>query len=537
MSASRQAGGIALLCDTQGTIVEVIRNDPGVDLVAGGSFFDLSEGASRDKSRRMVAELLAEGAAYDWELSVKVGQTYRTMHFTGGRQQDRMLLLGTAAREDVQTLFEQLASINNEHVKQLRGLLKDQMRDRAADSSTASQFDDLTRLNNELAATQRQMAKTNVQLEQLNQQKNQFLGMAAHDLRTPLGIIETYSEFLLQDLRGLTPDQLDFLETIKASSEFMLRMVNDLLDISKIEAGDLALDVTRTDLDELVERVVTMNRVFARRKDIAIEVTTGHNLQEVAVDAGKIEQVLNNLLSNAIKFSRRGTCVRVGLERHGEEAILLTVADEGQGIPAAEMDKLFQPFTKTSTRTTEGESSTGLGLAICRRIVEGHGGQIEADSEVGRGTTFSIRLPDPPVADDVRETAADVEGPTKTDRSLEILVAEDNPVSRKLIMRLLQKRNHVVVVVEDGQAAVQAVQAEPERFDAVLMDLEMPVLDGLGATETIKGSNPDLPIVALTAHRSAEQRDRCLVAGMHALLTKPVKGADLEATLARLPAR
>lgn len=254
-------------------------------------------------------------------------------------------------------------------------------------------FDDLSRLNNELATLQREMARKNIELEKLNALKNRILGVAAHDLRNPLGVILSHSEFLESEIGdGLNKQQREFLVTIKNTSEFMLRMVTDLLDVSAIEAGQLRLDRHPTDFAELVRRNVTLNRVLAARKQIAVELTAPPSLPLVPVDPGKVEQVINNLIANAVKFSHRGTRVDVRVES-SDAFVTVAVRDQGQGIPEADLPRLFKPFGRTSVRTTEGEPSTGLGLAIVRNIVEGHGGHMGVESEVGRGSTFSFTLP------------------------------------------------------------------------------------------------------------------------------------------------
>ena len=250
----------------------------------------------------------------------------------------------------------------------------------------------MTEVNNELTNLQRELARKNAELERLHEEKNHFLGMAAHDLRNPLGIIQAYAEFLLQDddleLEGR---QARFLEYIHDSSRFMLQLVNDLLDVSKIEAGAIDLTPETTDLAELVDRIVRLNRLLASEKEIEVELETPDSLEAV-VDPGKIEQVLTNLLTNAVKYSETGTTVRVELRAEGD-GVVLAVADEGQGIPPDELEELFEPFASTSVQATAGEASTGLGLAITQRIVQAHGGRIEVESEVGEGSTFTVRLP------------------------------------------------------------------------------------------------------------------------------------------------
>ena len=252
---------------------------------------------------------------------------------------------------------------------------------------------ELQEVNQKLLEAQRELREKNKELERVNAQKDRFLGMAAHDLRNPLGHISTVADILLEDLDGkITEQQRELLEITRSSSQFMLDLVNDLLDIAKIESGKLHLNLQETDLAALVSQNVALNRALADKKNITLVLDVPDDLPPLTVDPGKMEQVLNNLISNAIKYSYPGTTVSIRLARQGD-SVLLSVADEGQGIPADELGKLFQPFERTSVTTTAGEKSTGLGLVIVKRIVEGHHGKIWVESTVGKGTTFFVSLP------------------------------------------------------------------------------------------------------------------------------------------------
>lgn len=232
----------------------------------------------------------------------------------------------------------------------------------------------------------------NAELARTNEEKNRFLSIAAHDLRNPLGVILGYTELMLSgDAGPVTDEQTEVLGVVRSSSDFMLGLINDLLDFSMIQSGVIRLDLRRTDLAAMIRKNVTTNQVVAEKKRIKLVFEQQCDL-ELVIDRRKFEQVLNNLVSNAIKFSHRGTRVDVRLERDGDHAII-SVTDQGVGIPSGEVDKLFRPFQKTSARTTGGERSTGLGLAIVRNIVESHGGRIWCESDVGRGSTFRISLP------------------------------------------------------------------------------------------------------------------------------------------------
>lgn len=256
-----------------------------------------------------------------------------------------------------------------------------------------SVYDELSALNNEMANLQRDLAKKNVQLEALNAEKNRLLGMAAHDLRNPLGIISGFSEFLQSDTRRVLDDeQRAFVAVIRDTAEFMLRMVNNLLDVATIEAGQLKLDCQPADLAAVVTRSVTLNRVLAARKRITVDVAPAPAFPAIFFDRDKIDQCLNNLIGNAVKFAEPGTAVRLELRRDGDEA-MVAVKDEGPGIPAEDLPRIFKPFSRASVVATAGEQSTGLGLAIVRRIVEGHGGRIWVETAVGTGSTFFFTLP------------------------------------------------------------------------------------------------------------------------------------------------
>lgn len=248
-------------------------------------------------------------------------------------------------------------------------------------------------LNNELNNLARELHKKNAQLEKLNKLKNEFIGMAAHDLRNPISSIYSFTDFMLESDSVIDPtDLLMILETIKRSSEFMLNLLNELLDVVKIESGKLDLNLTLTDLEQLLHKNIELNSVIASKKNITLLCNIPQKLPDISVDALKIEQVLNNLISNAIKYSHSNTKVSISAFAT-DKSIVVTVQDQGQGIPKEELDKLFIPFSKISVRGTAGEKSIGLGLSIVKRIITGHRGRLWVESEVGQGTSFHFSLP------------------------------------------------------------------------------------------------------------------------------------------------
>lgn len=252
----------------------------------------------------------------------------------------------------------------------------------------------LIETNGELSYLTRRYQKANVQLTKLNEQKNHFLGIAAHDLRNPLAAILAYCDFLLEDMDPEDEERVSFLENIKISSRYMLDLLEDLLDVTQIEAGKLSLDMQEARLIDLVRKNIELNSIIAQRKDISIRLCCHEDLPPVPLDPMKIEQVLNNIISNAVKYSHSGTAVEVSIFRSGDYATL-SVKDQGIGIPAKDIDRIFQPFAKLGRQGTAGESSTGLGLAIVQKIILGHKGRIWVESTEGEGTTFYFTLPLP----------------------------------------------------------------------------------------------------------------------------------------------
>lgn len=238
-----------------------------------------------------------------------------------------------------------------------------------------------------------ELDKKNAELQKSNAEKNYYLGVAAHDLRSPLGHIKMFSEYLIDELKDkVDNDQKEYLDIIHKSSTFLLRLVDNLLDISKIEAGELKLNHQLTELNEFVEEQVALANSHAQRKNIRIKLVPAKDAVNIEFDPIHVSQVMSNLLTNAVKFSAEGTVTTVSVEPNHEK-VVINVSDQGQGIPTDELPTIFNAFQKTSVKSTAGEKSTGLGLAIVKKIVEAHGGKIWANSEVGKGSTFSFSLP------------------------------------------------------------------------------------------------------------------------------------------------
>jgi signal transduction histidine kinase/CheY-like chemotaxis protein len=536
MNPLDNAQGIALICDDSGIVSRVLQNDLDLaeDRLLGSSLMRLAIPASVVKFLNFFNELKDEDAVFNWEINAEIGGELMPLHFSGARNGEDILVVAAKTNENLESLYAEMMQIHNAQVALYRATKKSEFELRAARERDQEQYDLLSSLNNELVTLQRQLVLKNKELERLNDQKNRFLGMAAHDLRNPLMVIMSYSEFLLEDDVPLPPQEVEMVKAIGQSSRFMLSLINDLLDLATIESGVLRLDPQPTDLAEVVARAVTLNNVLAENKGIEIVLTAVPNLPAVSIDRQKITQVLNNLLSNAAKFSPSDTKITVSIADQGHR-VLVSVQDQGQGIPAAEIDKLFKPFATSSVKSTAGEKSTGLGLNISRRIVEGHGGHIWVESEQGVGSVFSFTIPvshdraasaPPPAPKEEKQT-----GPlfSREKEEMHILVAEDNKVNQKVVRMQLKKLGLDVDVANNGQEALQAVQEKT--YDLVLMDVLMPEMDGLEATKQIRATlphNAQPRIVALTGGTSPEEKAECIEAGMDDVLTKPIRVQKLK---------
>jgi signal transduction histidine kinase len=253
--------------------------------------------------------------------------------------------------------------------------------------------DQLTRINSELLNGQRQLAKKHAELQKVSAEKSQILGMVAHDLRNPLSGILNATEYVLDDAASsLGENDVKLLQAIESTSRFLLRLIDDIVQISTIESGKLHLDRKPTDILSLIEQVLSLNRPMAERKQINIDLIAHSGLPAISVDSTKMYRVIDNLLTNAIKFSSPGDIVKVRLHTLGE-SINISVQDQGPGIPAHELKTVFKVFRQGRSANVAKVAGAGLGLAIAKRIVEAHGGKLLLESEVGKGSTLTVVLP------------------------------------------------------------------------------------------------------------------------------------------------
>ena len=378
----------------------------------------------------------------------------------------------------------------------------------------------------QVEAKQRQARWT---AEQANRSKSVFLATMSHEIRTPmngvLGMVQ-----LLGDTE-LNQEQRRMCDVIYRSGNALQQILNDILDYSKLEAGRISLELIGSSLIDVVNSVVDLMRGTARAKGLEIAVDVADGIPPpVMIDPTRLRQVLFNLVSNAIKFSELGVVtirLRGECREPGQVAVTLAVADQGIGISEEARQRLFMRFSQADDSTTRRFGGTGLGLAITRELVLLMGGTIGLVSDVGAGSTFTVRMT-VPVAEPIDRPTAPPRpaGDAARARVLEILVAEDNDINQEVIGGLL--RGHRLTMVKDGGEAVEA--ARKARFDLILMDVMMPVMNGLQATAAIRALPPPeaaVPIIALTANSMSGDRERYLAAGMNAYVSKPIERRTL----------
>ena len=510
--------GFAIFCDENGIIKETLKDDFGIipKQEDGKLFVTLVDRENRSKAMRFLADIQAENAAFDYQMNIMTGKQPHTFSFIGLFINNNFLIIGAGNHQEAIDFTDYLQEVNNEQANMIRKLVKEksQLQNQKLQDKDLS-LNDLSELNNELINLQRELSTKNAELSRLNEMKNRFLGMAAHDLRSPLAIIQSYSQLLIEKTSGMLPDKYQkFLDTIFSTSQFMLGLIEDLLDVSKIESGKMELNKERFDLIKLIQKNIELNQTLAEKKNIYLHLECNPGKVYVEADWHKLEQVFNNLINNAIKFSFAGSTVAIKVNFKIQK-ILIKIQDSGKGIPEDKQETLFQPFQSGSDQGTEGEKGTGLGLAIVKRIIEEHNGEIWVESELKKGSKFYFTLPYES-AEETNKSDASSDWSAKT-----VLLIEDDRSNRTFIEKVLQPTNVRVISCSDGIDGLKQYQKHPE-VDLILLDLKLPGKSGFDIIREVRHEDKKIPIVVQTAYAWTGDKEKAIEIGSSDYYTKPI---------------
>ncbi len=411
---------------------------------------------------------------------------------------------------------------------------------------SASTDEELLRLTTSVARQARECAASRAELEQArvaaetaSRRKSEFLANMSHEIRTPMNGILGMTELALGT--ALDARQREYLSIVKSSADALLHVINDILDMSKINAGKFTVERVPFALRPVVEGAIQLVSAQAGSKGLTLSWAMTPAVPDIVLgDANRLRQVLLNLLTNGIKFTASGSVdLAVGVESaaDGSELLRFAVTDTGTGIAPEQQARVFDPYAQESASTARHFGGTGLGLSICRNLVELMGGSMGLTSEPGLGSRFWFTLPcrretlPEPAATPALPPA---DQPERRSRASRVLLVEDHPANQKLATWLLQRQGHQVTLAENGAEALKLMQALA--FDLVLMDVQMPVMDGLEATRRIREleqqrGDKHHPIIAMTAGAIVGDREKCLAAGMDDYISKPIAAALLMAKL------
>lgn len=381
------------------------------------------------------------------------------------------------------------------------------------------------------------LTQAKIDAERANTSKTQFLANMSHEIRTPIGAILGFTD-LMKNSANSPEENLEFMGIIERNSQQLMRLIDDILDLSKVESGNMTIEMIRFSLADMLGDLASLMGFKAHEKAIEFRFVLETPFPEIiSSDPVRLRQILTNILGNAIKFTDRGSvCLKVAYEN---PTLRFTVTDTGIGVSKAQEARLFRPFSQADTSTTRKFGGTGLGLVLSRRLAEALGGRLDlVPTPEGPGSTFVIEirselLPDVKMVGGPSVLSAAQESPSRRQAlpGMKILLTEDSPDNQKLIATYLQKEGARVTFANNGAEGVDL--ALKEDFDVVLMDIQMPVLDGHGAAKKLRASAYAKPLIALTAHAMKEERERCLASGFTEFLTKPVQRVQLIETLSR----
>jgi signal transduction histidine kinase/CheY-like chemotaxis protein/HPt (histidine-containing phosphotransfer) domain-containing protein len=367
--------------------------------------------------------------------------------------------------------------------------------------------------------------KSERRLKEASKIQEQFVANISHEIRTPMNAILGFAG-LLQKTK-LDKNQHEYVRSIRSSAENLLTIINDILDLSRIESGMMHIETLPFNLRELLDSLVTMMKVKAQNRNLYLRTESDESVPEILRgDAVRLTQILLNLISNALKFTHEGgVVVKLDLVERKEESCLVrfTICDTGIGIDPEKQKTIFDRFQQAQPETTRRYGGTGLGLSIVKQLVEIQNGAIFVASELGKGSVFTVMLPYQIAGKDESAVPAPILVAEPLIQKIKLLVAEDNAMNRKLVQHLLEHWQIDFDIVNNGAEAVQVLSTRGKEYDMVLMDIQMPEMDGYTATEKIRFDlHLNLPIIAMTAHALAGEKERCIGAGMDDYISKPI---------------
>ncbi len=534
-----QKGWVALCTSITGEISDVVYDGIGLEIEPQqqSTLLSLFKDEYFQQAFAFVSSISQQQTIQDSDLELTpthMGVEPGILHLYGWKKDDTLYFLGLLDKSTIFVIHSELNEVSHPLIPEFKLGLQKILSSYDQAKIEENIYNDLTMLNNELITVQRELTKKNIDLERMNEFKNRFLGMTVHDLRNPLMIVHKYNEIMLKELSPLlNKEYQEMIAAIYNSTDYMITMVNDLLEYTKLDSEKTILNLQSSSIVEIIKRSVSLNRIIAKQKEIDLVFSYKAHFNQVVLDSAKIEQVINNLISNAIKFSYPGSTIQVMLDKQ-QQNILLSVEDQGIGINESDQTKLFTPFKSFHETGTAGESCTGLGLAIVHRIVTAHGGKIWFKSQLNQGTTFYVLLktdlslpeqPDQPVVSpQATPSQPKADSVPTPNMPLRILIADDYELNRRLLQKLLAPKNYYIQTAVHGEDALEKLRHNS--FDVLLVDIEMPKLSGLEVARIIRsGEHPDLdaniPIIAITGHESEDELNDMKASGIDAVYIKP----------------